>query len=497
MRPVRAATVLWICAAVLGGALAGILALGDLRQEAAAFLALYGVAFAAFSGALAAIQRAAPTAKAVAGVLAGGVVFRALLLPAAPSLSDDIYRYVWDGRVQAAGLNPYAHPPSSSALASLRDSDVHPRINHPGVRTIYPPAAQILFAGARGPFDSPTGMKLLLVLLDIATSIVLWRLLARRGRPLWVVVHAWNPLCIVEIAHSGHMDALPLFLLVVALERLDAGRLAMAAMAIGLSAAAKFFALALLPFFGRRWKPAWLVVPAVVAALYLPYLGAGWNLASGLGTFAASWRFNDGAFALIEKSLRASLGRESWNLPGIEGLPPAREHARAVVARAGGEPFHLDRALESIERDPGTVLRNLRAGDSRVPTGYLSHVLAQGIGLVLLGLLVVLLWLRGVAAETAALAVLAAGLALSPTVQPWYVTWLVPLAALCRSHAAIAWSGTVALAYAVFLRAPGESWEVPVGWRVLEYAVPLAVLAFEVWRARLTPRSSAPYPAST
>ena len=64
-----------------------------------------------------------------------------------PMLSDDVYRYVWDGRVQLEGVHPYRYAPVDPALGTLRDAHVFPRINHPEVPTIYPPLAQSLFAG--------------------------------------------------------------------------------------------------------------------------------------------------------------------------------------------------------------------------------------------------------------------------------------------------------------------------------------------------------------
>jgi hypothetical protein len=409
----------------LGVALAATWALGDLRTSAGAFLWIYGGAFAAYAMSLWFARGWSGSKRGALAVVAAGVVFRAALVPAEPSLSDDIYRYVWDGRVQASGRNPFLHAPASPAFTDLRDERIYPYINNREIRTIYPPVAQLFFLAARGPFSSVLGVKLLLVLFDVGTCLLLLRILARRGRPIWVMVHAWNPLCIVEFAHSGHMDALALFLLVLALERAEAKKVVGAAIALGLSGGAKFFGLAALPFLARRWRWAWVVVPAVLAAVYLPYAGAGALLFDGLGTFAAHWSFNGSAFALL--------------------------------------------------------------------SDVLSHVACQAIAAALLAGLFVLLWKRKVPLEVAVLVLLAALLVTSSTVHPWYVTWLVPLAALHLSVPAIAWSGTVALAYSVFLREPGSAWEPEVGLRIVEYAIPAMLLL----RQALTRAQPAPYSEET
>jgi hypothetical protein len=477
---------LWAAGGLLAAAFGGILALGDLRASPAAFLALYGTAFVAYASALWLVRRAQGGPRSAAALVAAGAIFRATLLPALPALSDDVYRYVWDGRVQAAGVNPFLHPPASPELAALRDRKIHPRINHPEVSTIYPPAAQIVFLASRGPLDGVLGMKLVVVLFDLGTALVLWRWLRRRGRPLWVLAHAWNPLCVVEFAHSGHMDAIPIFFFVLALERADAGHGVRAAVALGLSAGAKLFALALLPFFARRWRPAWVVAPAVVAALYLPYAGAGARLFEGLGTWAGSWRFNASGFALLEASVRASLGERAENLPG---LVRSRGHAEHVAARLGGEPYSLGRVLDAVLADPGAVLREVRYGDDRLGADALSHLCAQVVAGLLLALWILWLWTRAPPIEEASLAALGGVLVLGAAVQPWYVTWLVPVAATRLAPAALAWSGTAVLAYSVLLRPPGAPWEVPVPWRVAEYGLPLLCLAMAVWRRRAAARA--------
>ena len=128
---------------------------------------------------------------------------------APPYLSSDIYRYVWDGRVIAAGINPYGYVPNDPHLAALRDPDIFPEINRGNyARTIYPPAAQAIFFLVTRLGESLTVMKLAMVGFEAIAVVLMLRLLAAAGRPAsWIAVYAWNPLPLWEFAGSGHIDA--------------------------------------------------------------------------------------------------------------------------------------------------------------------------------------------------------------------------------------------------------------------------------------------------
>jgi hypothetical protein len=511
---------------VLGGALlcAGIGGVALLDLDATllpdglpAFFACMGAATAGWIWAAVSWSRRASTSsdRAMWGALALGALLRLTLVACTPALSDDVYRYVWDGRVQASGVNPYSHPPRASALATLRDDAVHPKINHPGVRTIYPPAAEMVFAAARGPLDGVTGFKVLFVAFDLATCFLLWRILRRRGRAELAIWYAWCPLVLVEIAHSGHMDALVLFWLVLALERADAGRTALAGAFLGIAAATKLFALALLPFLARRNRWVWALAPLALFACFLPYWDAGKHLASGLGTYAGAWRFNETAFAALHASLRASLGGRDWNLAGVPAgyQDPHAEHflraweanRRAPRDQRGAEPRastlrnvfdHLDEVVAAGGDMLAGAMAKLRHGSDRRDADAIAHGMAQGIALASWGAWIAFLWRRRCRAEHAALSALVVLLLVSAAVQPWYVTWLVPLAALALSDpaarayeramaaAALTFAATAPLAYSVFLRDAGGAWQVPLWARTIEYGVPVVTGVVTFLRAR-------------
>ncbi|MBL7961539.1 hypothetical protein JNL27_14995, partial [bacterium] len=126
------------------------------------------------------------------------VVFRVTLLFSEPVLSDDIYRYVWDGKVSNEGINPYRYAPDSDNLKGIRDEIIYPNVNHKSVHTIYPPLLQYLFQFVTLIYPSVFMMKLALLLFDIGVVVMIFFILKFLDRSLgWIIVYAWNPLVIV------------------------------------------------------------------------------------------------------------------------------------------------------------------------------------------------------------------------------------------------------------------------------------------------------------
>lgn len=220
--------------------------------------------------------------RVLLAVVGAGVLARLMLVPTTPALSSDMYRYLWDGTVQQAGVNPYLHAPDASELAPLRDRDIWPRIDREDERTIYPGGAQLTFRVARAlGIASPWSWKLLLTIADVGVLALLWRLIhARGGIPRDLLLYAWNPLPILAFAGSGHLDALAVVAVVAAVLQWRHGRHVLVGVLLGAAAAVKLYPLLLLPAFLRdrngRWR--WSVpVTAVVvlAATYVPYVAAG------------------------------------------------------------------------------------------------------------------------------------------------------------------------------------------------------------------------------
>jgi hypothetical protein len=223
----------------------------------------------------------APQKRALWLVIGVAIILRAYVLLFDPLLSSDIYRYVWDGRVQAAGINPYRYFPADEALTFLRDGTIFPHINRADTAvTIYPPVAQLFFLIVTRISENVIVMRLALLGCEAVTVTMVTLLLRRMNRPVTrVLAYLWHPLPLWEIANSGHVDALMVALMLLGLWIALTGHALRGAALIALSALVKPLSA---PALAGIWRP-WdlkmpLVVIAVVALCYLPYLSVGWGV---------------------------------------------------------------------------------------------------------------------------------------------------------------------------------------------------------------------------
>jgi alpha-1,6-mannosyltransferase len=224
-------------------------------------------------------------------ILIGGALFRLILVPLdPPRLSTDIYRYVWDGRLQGAGINPYLYVPVDPRLAGLRDDSIYPNINRKEyARTIYPPVAQMFFFVVTRVTQSIPGFKCVLVALDLVTVGLVAATLRAIGQPAErVIAYAWHPLPIFEFGGSGHIDALMICFIALALFARAHQKFGIAGFALGAATLVKFFPVILLPAIYRRWeKKLPIVFATTIVVCYLPYvLGAGGGVLGFLPQYA-------------------------------------------------------------------------------------------------------------------------------------------------------------------------------------------------------------------
>ncbi|HZC79039.1 MAG TPA: glycosyltransferase 87 family protein, partial [Ktedonobacterales bacterium] len=231
-------------------------------------------------------------------ILAGAVAMRLALPFVEPYLSSDIYRYIWDGRVQAAGINPYRYVPNAPELAQLRDAAIFPLINRANYApTIYPPAAQAIFLALTRLGESVLVMKLGLLALEAAAVAAIIALLQRQRAPLTrVAAYAWHPLPVWEIAGNGHVDAAMIALLLAGLLLFVQGRTILAGVAATLGALIKPAALLALPVFWRPWD--WrlpLAVAVTIVLAYLPFLSVGACVLGFLPAYLQEEGFASGA----------------------------------------------------------------------------------------------------------------------------------------------------------------------------------------------------------
>ncbi len=362
-------------------------------------------------------------------ILGFALLFRLLLLPTPPVLSSDIFRYVWDARVQSSGVNPYLSAPADFTSEELKRDPLYQQQNRPFARTIYPPLAQAAFRAVRVVAgESVTAMKGLVVLADLATIAILLHLLHVLGLPRSrVILYAWHPLSVFEVAGSGHVDALAIPGILLAVLLWQRRQHAAAGVALGAAALVKIYPILLLPALHgrRRWS---MLVGCCAAILmgYLPFLPvAGREVLGHLPRFLSD-------------------PQEMFN-PSLMGL------VVLLLSRASQAPVYW----------------------------------ASWIGRV--GLLIALAWLLRKEAETAddLLAriwkVAGALTLLSMTLHPWYLLWVVPLLAIHPRAAWIYLSGAVAVSYLFYLVTPPT--RAVIG--VLEY-LPFLLLLWWQWRRSRT-----------
>ena len=459
-------------------------------RDVAAFIAVFGVLFVLMALAVPPARRAAGSARTIRTVLGFGLLFRLLLVPAglpaggaspfgppaertlferiaersgaharglADDLAgrraafrehllydDDVWRYLWDGHVAAAGRDPYTRSPSEieedvesgaepADLLAEPWPDVLDRVGFPTYRTVYPPGAQLLFllVHAMAP-ASVVAWKLLVIAADLGTCALVVRLLRHLGRPPGeAVLYAWNPLAVKEIAGSGHVDAVMVLLAVLAVERIVAGRARTGLAALGASVVVKLGSAVLAPALLVATRPrSWWPLPVAGALLALPWPGGLPALARSLGVYGDEWTFNGGPWRLAE-----------W-LAGAAGAARPEVWAQAVCLAV----------LIAVIVVTTSEARRAAGADGR----------AEPAALV-----------------AAAFAALAAAAWLAPAVMPWYLLWALPFAVATGRRSWLLLCALSLLSYLVYAFHEERAW-----WLWLEHGAFAAALVAEEIGAR-------------
>jgi alpha-1,6-mannosyltransferase len=363
--------------------------------------------------------------RALVAVLTVAAVMRLAALLAPPYLSDDINRYVWDGRVEAAGINPYRYIPADPHLAALRDDAIFPKINRSDYApTIYPPVAEYIFFLGTRVRASLTAMKATLLAVELGGVLLLLSLLRDSRLPRErILIYVWHPLTLWEFAGSGHVDAAIVTFAVLALwaRRRQAAWLTGSALAA--AALVKFFPAVLFPALYRRWD--WkmpLAAAATVVIAYLPFIGAG----SAVLGFLPGY--------LHEEGLQSGAGFFLWNLAT----------SVAPLEHVGPAPYLALAAAALLV----LAVHGLLAAEDR----YLASALTLAV---------------------------AATVLLSPH-YPWYFAWLVPLVALTPRLSVLYLTVACPLLYFVPGGGELEGARMPLEWAI--YGPFAALVALELWR---------------
>ncbi len=374
------------------------------------------------------------------------LLFRAVLLPSDLILENDIYRYMWDGYNMQRGTNPYQYAPSDPVTESYR-TDYWDKINYKYVPTIYPPTLQyvFLFSNALYP-GSVFGMKFVLLIFDVATIFLLLALLKKLNfPPEWCLVYAWSPLVMKEIANSGHADSVSAFLLVLFLYLLARQQALWSVAVCALLMLTKFFGILLLPLFHRMWKWKYYgLFVLLVGMLYIPFLNPEVNPFQGFLTYSKEWRFNAGVFEWVTTIIENSVGMIELENDVMIWLFQGNQLLTAdIIARYSLFVFILFVTLGCaiwVERKQNLL--------------DLSRAIFVVLGTLLI---------------------------CSPVIDPWYLTWIVPLLCIHPSRAWLLFTGLVSLSYIYYYDYNFPSWLQPVEFGLF-FGLLIAEWIFPRWR---------------
>jgi len=291
---------------LLAAGLCGLALSGDLIVHIERFVAFYGVSLAGF-----ALLATAATSLPLRGALVAAVVLRVIFLPGTPSLTDDFYRYQWDGRVQQAGINPYRYAPVDPRLDRVGYVD-RALVNHPQVRTVYPPLAEATFFGVAATGGGIVAFKLLFGAFDVLTAAAVWWLADAKRRRQATVLYLLCPAVIVQTWGAAHLEIMAVSLVVLAAAALLRGRDWQAGVLLGLATAFKLTPAALLvpALLGGRARTARFLagfLPALVLP-YVPYLLSGGAFGS-LFESGTGWTGGALLFALLAKIVDPEVAR--------------------------------------------------------------------------------------------------------------------------------------------------------------------------------------------
>ena len=292
------------------------------------------------------VERGPAPKKTLTVIIFFSILFRFILWPGVMIHENDLYRYLWDGKVLSHGINPFKYAPADldvyqkniqqdfydaakgitiksrrftpseskeiRALIALRDRNpvFFERIGHPQVPTIYPPVTQAIFAlTSMLREDSILLMKLVFILFDIGVLFLIIKILRHLGRePGLALVYGWSPLVLKEIPNSGHYDPIVIFFMMLAVWAYIRRRENIFIVSLALSVLSKFFTLALLPIFRKALdRKKCFFFGMLIGLFYLPFIllgGTGIGVWNGLMVYNRDWVYNAGVFAVIKVAFK-------------------------------------------------------------------------------------------------------------------------------------------------------------------------------------------------
>ncbi len=426
----------------------------------------------------------APSDRRALHIALGLATAAGVILVAAPSvLSDDLFRYLWDGRVCGAGIDPYLYAPDAPALFSLRDA-LHARVNNPEIPTIYPPFAQLVFWVADCIDHAPWTLKALALAAHLATVALVFRATPTPHAGRAALLYGLNPLALSESALGGHVDVFAGLSLLAFAFALARGRAGAAILAATIATGTKLIGLVVAPLLSSRHRAAaaFAFALSVLVATPLFFAGRGSDAVPGLGQYARRWAGNAGLYRVLESGARVGVDRVA------EATYSAHDQVRVpalapVVRLLDGTPFDpwATQVAEKKEAPDETAFQR----------DYAASMLARGAAFLLVVGLVLWLVRRRVPPLAATRATVLAVLLLAPQIHPWYLLWLLPLEVATGGQAGLLFSATILAGYAPLATWLSERrWEENSAMVFIIHLPVVVLLAWEIWLSTNSPGRS-------
>jgi len=322
-----------------------------------------------------------------------GFLFRIVLVPSDPFLSDDVYRYLWDGKIFGAGINPYKYAPLDMRLSEFRDSHVFPNINFPEIATSYPPVSQFIFLINNWLGGSIFTWKILLLLVEVPLIFVILRLTQyfqlNKSR---ILIYFYNPLLIIETYSSGHLEILGVFFFWTAVLLFYQRRDWRGITFFTFSIMTKFFPLISgLPFLIQKFFRKSGLLMLIIVLLLLPFMFSGVIPLPGLFSYINRWEFNSGLYQFITSVFSLINVKEyNWLILNFSGYQESFYISHGFYYKLSALLIFLVVLVDQVKK--------LKATSAFRSINYIQR------SFILTALF----------------------LLLTPTLHPWYLIWIIP-----------------------------------------------------------------------
>jgi hypothetical protein len=344
------------------------------------------------------------------------IAFRIAIIPSDPVLSDDIFRYLWDGKIFANGINPYAHAPISDHLSILRVDSFYQYVNFPEIATVYPPVSQFLFLINEYLGGTILSWKILLFGIEVILVIILLKILKHFSlNQTRILIYLFNPLVIIETYGSGHIEICGIMLFWMGVYYFYQNKSRYSIIFFALSIMTKFLSfISTIPFLSKKFARQILQMVTICFVIILPFSWGGVLPVPGLFSYVNRWEFNGAIYKLITAGFQFLDIREyQWMTANLSG------HVETFYFSYGF--YYKLIALAVLLFVLYDQMRKLQAAARFTSINYIRS------SFVVTGLL----------------------LLLSPTFYPWYLLWIIPFLIFMPNYAWISLTLLMQLSYYV------------------------------------------------